>query len=210
MMKMKQLRFALAVAAIGAFTAISASASVLTFVLNQDGCTGTCGIAPFGTVTITDNGTGALAFVTVTETVGANERFAGSGAGDALEFNVVGPISISNITPNFVIGPAPDTASAFGTFLRSITCSTCNGGQAGNPVGPLSFDVSSATGVTTADFIANSKGFFFAADIVGADGNTGNVAAQGGTLSETPEPVTMFLMGVGLLGVGLFGKFRRA
>ena len=110
MMKMEQLKLALAVAAIAAFTAIPASASTLTFVLNQDGCTGTCGIAPFGTVTLTDNGTGALAFVTVTETMGANERFAGTGAGDALEFNLVGPISISNITPNFVIGPAPTQA----------------------------------------------------------------------------------------------------
>ena len=80
MMKMEQLKLALAVAAIAAFTAIPASASTLTFVLNQDGCTGTCGIAPFGTVTLTDNGTGALAFVTVTETMGANERFAGTGA----------------------------------------------------------------------------------------------------------------------------------
>ena len=32
----------------------------------------------------------------------------------------------------------------------------------------------------------------------------------GGTQQDIPEPLSMFLMGGGLLGVGIFGKFRRA
>lgn len=32
----------------------------------------------------------------------------------------------------------------------------------------------------------------------------------GGTLGDTPEPLSLFLMGGGLLGVGILGKFRRA
>jgi PEP-CTERM motif len=193
-----------------------ASASTITFTLDQNGCSGGggCGTPPFATVTLTDNGSGASAFVTVTETLAASERYAGGGAGEALEFNVAGAITITNLTPNFIIGPAPDSASAFGAFLESVQCSTCVGGNAGNPSGPLSFHVGSATGVTTASFIANAGGYFFASDIVGANGNTGNVAAfgggGGGTLGGVPEPLSLFLMGGGLLGVGIFGKFRRA
>jgi len=171
------------------------------FTLNQDACTGTCGTSPFGTISLAQT---TPTLVTVTETLAANERFAGTGAGDALEFNVVGPIVIGSITEGFAIGPAPDTASGFGMFLESISCTSCHGGQAGNPPGPLSFTVTSAGGVTIASFIANSRGFFFASDIVGNNGNTGNVAANGP--SAAPEPMSISLMGAGLLGLGILGR----
>jgi hypothetical protein len=187
------------------------------FTLDQNGCTPGCGTPPFATVTLTDNGTGASAYVSVTETLLAtNERFAGGGAGDALEFNVVGPISITALTAGFAIGPAPDSASTFGPFLESVTCSTCTGGQSTNPAGPLSFNVSSTAGVTTASFVGNNYhngDYFFASDIVGNNGKTGNVAALGGgtiTGGSVPEPLSMFLMGAGLLGIGVLRKFRRA
>jgi hypothetical protein len=213
-MKLTRLKFALALAAICALAVVvPASANTITFTLTQDGCSGTCGSAPFGTVVISDNGSGTAAFVTVLETLKTGERFAGTGAGDALEFNVLGAVTITNPTIGFVVGPAPDTASTFGTFLQSVRCTSCTGGGAGNPTGPLSFNVGSATGVTTANFIANAGGFFFASDIVGNNGNTGNVAAQGGGGSVSggaPEPMSMFLMGGGLLGVGLVGKLRKS
>jgi hypothetical protein len=196
------------------------SANTILFTLDQNGCSGSggCGTGPFGTVSITDNGSGASAFVTVTETLAASEWYVGTGAGEALEFNVAGAITITNLTPNFIIGPAPDKASTFGTFLESVRCSTCQGGNASNPSGPLSFNVGSATGVTTGSFIDNTGLYFFASDIFG-NNKTGNVAAKGGvctdcgggtTLGDSPEPLSMFLMGGGLLGVGIFGKFRRA
>ena len=93
------------------------SANTILFTLDQDGCTGGCLTGTFPTVTLTDNGSGASAFVTVTETLAASEWYAGTGAGEALEFNVAGAITITNLTPNFVVGPAPDKASTFGTFL---------------------------------------------------------------------------------------------
>ncbi|MEO8050377.1 MAG: PEP-CTERM sorting domain-containing protein [Acidobacteriota bacterium] len=170
------------------------------FSLNQDACTGTCGTGPFGTVTLTEFGSGASATVGVNVTLAANERFAGTGAGDALEFNVIGAVNITGITANFGIGPSPDTASAFGTFLHSVECTTCQGGNAGNPAGPLNFTVGSATGVTIASFIVNSGGYFFAADIVGNNGNTGNVGANGST-TVVPEPVSMGLVGSGLISI---------
>lgn len=191
--------------------AVSAQAATITYTLDTNGCSGTggCGTGPYGTITLMDNGTGASAFVTVTETLAAGERYAGSGAGDALEFNVTGPITITNITTNFAIGPAPDTASTFGTFLESVTCSTCQGGQVGNPAGPLSFNVGSATGVTVSSFTANSGGFTFASDIFG-NGNTGNVGVSGSGVvqSTTPEPATVVLTLAGLALLG-GGSFRR-
>lgn len=172
-------------------------AKATTITLSTDGCTGTCGTGPFGTVQLIQT---TASLVTVTVTLAANERFAGTGAGEALAFNVLGPaITIADITAGFGIGPAPASASTFGSFLQSVSCTLCKGGQAGNPAGPLSFTVTRASGATIANFTANAKGYLFAADIVGNNGNTGNVGAPG----TIPEPVTMSLMAGGLLMIAL-------
>ena len=204
----KSGRIVLAICGGLAFLPTAGASTVFTF--NMDACSGSCGASPFGTVSLVQTGGGgAGTFVTVTEMLAANERFAGTGAGDALEFNVAGPITIGNITAGFGVGPAPDTASAFGTFLESVSCTACQGGNANNPVGPLSFTVSSASGVTVADFTVNAGGYYFATDIVGNNGNTGNVGARGSGQNPTPEPATLALTGLGLLGLGAFGRRLR-
>jgi hypothetical protein len=210
-MKLKVSRYGLVIASAFAMATLLPQAHASTiFTLTVNGCSTSCGAGPFGTITL-DQTTSTL--VTVTEVLAANERFAGSGAGDALEFNVTGPVTIANITSGFAIGPAPDTASTFGTFLRSVTCTTCTGGNAGNPPGPLSFTVTSATGVTIADFIANAGGYYFAADIVAANGNTGNVGANTFVNQlpppSTPEPFSASLVGAGIAGLCWF-KSRRS
>jgi hypothetical protein len=185
-------------------TLVPAANAATVFTLNQDACTGTCGTSPFGTVSLVQT---TPTLVTVTETLAANERFAGTGAGDALEFNVVGSVMIGSITAGFAIGPEPDAASAFGTFLHSVKCTACQGGNASNPSGPLSFTVTSTGGVTIASFIANDGGFYFASDIVGNNGNTGNVAARtAGITSTVPEPMTFGFVGAGLIGLGLIRR----
>jgi len=178
----------------------------LLFTLDQDGCSSGCGTAPFGTVELVQ-GTNS---VSVTVTLAANENFAGTGAGDALEFNVKGnpTIDTTSLTDGFAIGPAPDTASTFGHFLESVTCTKvpdgCRGGS--GPTGPLSFTVK-LSGITVDDFIANDKGYYFSADILGNNGKTGNVAANAGvTVQQTPEPMTFSLLGAGLVGVGLLRR----
>ncbi len=111
-------------------------ASTYAFTLNQDGCSGNCGSSPYGTVFITDEGSGA----------GASS-------------------------------PLP---------------------------GPISFDVN---GVTTSDFIANSNGNYFASDILGSNGDTGNVAADSYTELATLEPGTLSLLFLGMALV--FAGVRR-
>src|SRR5260370_2854809 len=83
------------------------------YTMNLYGCSfGGCGSAPFGTIQLVQT---TPTLVTVTETLSPNEHFAGTGAGDALEFNVNGPITINVLTSGFVLGPAPDAASTFGS-----------------------------------------------------------------------------------------------
>src|SRR6478672_2544169 len=145
---------ALVVAAV--LTASPASASSITYFLNQSG-TGPTGTA--GQVTLDDTGDDS---VNILVTLNDGYEFVKTGAGDALAFNLVDDpaIAIADITTGFAVGLTNVSESPFGTFNYAVSCTSgCgNGGSHPNP-GPLSFDVL-LTGVTVDSFIANSKGYY--------------------------------------------------
>jgi hypothetical protein len=177
--------------------------AALSFALTVDACTGTCGTGPFGQVLLQQLTSSS---VQVTLTLAAGVRFADTGAGESLAYNLSGaaPDSITGITAGFQVG-VPVNGGANGPFAYSVTCISptfCQGGDAGNLSGPLTFTVNRASGITEASFIASAGNMFFGADIVGTNTKTGNVFAPGPGV-VVPEPLTMSLVGAGLLMVGL-------
>ncbi len=202
------------------FAAATAAGANTIFTLDHDACTGTCGLGPFATVTLVQTTANSI---TVTEVLAASEAFAGTGAGQALEFNLPMPVLITDLPSGFAAGPSPAHASAFGDFLYSVRCTVCKGGMLSNPSGPLSFTITAPAGLTIADFLPNDRGYYFASDIRGSNGHTGNVASLSGvSMPETgppggetlegaaPEPVTALLIGGGLLGLGLLRRRGRS
>lgn len=201
------------VLASGCFAFLLAAAGVakgdtIAFTLTVNGqgsCSGSLCSGPFGTITLTDTGTGS---VNVSESLNSAYYFVNTGAGDALDFNLTAGktgSSISNLaSPMSVNSGSSFSASTFGSFTNSITCSGCPNGASGVPSPDpqsLSFTVS---GVSVSDFIKNTTGYYFASDI--ADYNsgtgrviaTGNVGANGSNTPVVPEPSSLALFGSGL------------
>lgn len=207
-----------------ALRCVSAQAQT-TFTLSVDGCRAGCGgTVPYATVTLTQEGSNVL----VTETLNPTytRGFVASRAGRSLEFNISGdPIITISANPGltsgftigtgtspgvFKVGPAPARASSFGRFDYSVSCmvpSGCGHGVSNPDMGPLSFVVD---GVTITDFTANGRGFFFASDLQGVNGHTGNVADNTvGLAVVTPEPTSLLLFGSGLLALGAVLRRRK-
>jgi hypothetical protein len=216
--------------------AVTPAMADIVYDLSSDHCTGGCGTAPFGTVTLSDGG----GTVHVVVALNANYKFVNTGFDGSVMWNLTGnpTITVSNISSGWSLfnfdGGAPNSTIAatggnihmdgLGYFDYAMVCTACGSGGSNPQPSPMSFDVTAAGGLTIARFAERSRdnsdnidpaGQFFGVDIINLlTGNTGPVDASnpGRTPQEvTPEPSALVLLGsVGFALCSLMRKRRAA
>src|SRR4029453_2862769 len=142
---MLKLRLSLFLAAFGLIAA-AVPASALTFTLTEDGCTGTCGTPPFGTVDVVQGADANTVDFTVTLD-GTNKFVSTGGPHHAFSFNVDGTISIVSLLGGFGARDSPGTHTPFRVFDYTIDCPDCGPGASNANPGPLTFSVIRAGGL---------------------------------------------------------------
>ena len=164
---MKAFLVGLGIIAAGLMVAVPPTQAV-SFDLTSDHCTGGCGTAPFGNVTLTQNGTA----VDVTVHLISPNQFVKTGSADdqAFKFNGTG-VALGDITVDAHVPGLDAATGAFngdgtGNFVFGINCPSCGDGASGEFANDIVFHVADAV---IADLDApNNLGIIFVADIIGS------------------------------------------
>jgi hypothetical protein len=219
---------AFAALALIAFASGGSAKADAIYTLSYDSCSsGGCGNGQgtnnnnFGYVTLHQVSANSVSVtVQLNTNVALDTDFVNTGNGnhEPFAFNVDKTVTISGInSPTyFTVGPTNDQISGLGTFTNTIACtSNCPPGASGADLlgDSLTFTTADGSALNLSDFIPNSNGYFFAADVLGPSGNTGEVAANtapttGGT--PAPEPSSLALLVGGLLGIHGVRRLRVA
>jgi hypothetical protein len=181
-------------------------AQAISFDFTLDHVTGGAGTAPFGTVTVTQNGT----TVDVTVDLATGYSFVKTGSADFqnFKFNATG-VTLADITidahaPSLVAATGTLNGNGTGDFAFGINAPAVGNGASGAFTSDIVFHVANAT---IADLTApNALGNIFVADILAPNGNTGPVA-----VTATPAPdsgSTALLFALVLFGLGFVKKVQ--
>jgi len=221
-----------AVASVGFVATASASSIVYSFDSTD---VGAFGAGPYGTVTLVENGTGGVDF---TIALRSDMNFVNTGGPHSIfSFNASGVSAgdISNIlfnglTKAGVTVVSPGGNSPFGSaFSFAIDCTvnaSCANGAPGQSSDPLTFTIANSI-LGDFGFLVAGTTAFFAADVIcvsgscnGATGAIGVTTTSTSSTSSTsssssgdvpePGPMSLTLLGLGLLGAGFMRRAKRS
>jgi len=200
----------------------SANAATTLYNFTLDGMTGSLPAAPWGTVSVNDNGGTSHFTFDVNLDAGTNFYFQDSKAFQAFDYRLGGNVTSTVVSTSGFSYAGPGAYSAPGIVVPSdttkfnyaILCqSLCAGGNPSGQISQLVFDVfgtnlSLQSIIDTNNF--NNIPIYFAADVSyqgGASAQTGNIGAV--LASGVPEPSTWALFILGFGAIGLMMRSRR-